>query len=199
MKRIALIAGSCLAAAALIGVGQSYLETSSPPAPPVAVLPAAKPRPPALARAQAPAPKAVHKTLGVEPTLSLLKSTTDWNTVDGCVVSLENTWDPKYLGPSLERLDQLGLLDKPQRLPWFSKTLLSKFLVSAKDDDLRRGLKLLAAKPALASAGLKAALAQRMDKESEPGAKAALAMELAQLKEGDKTGAGTPPAASLHN
>lgn len=82
--------------------------------------------------------------------VALMKSTDSAGVVSACAVTLQDYRDPALLGVALERLDQLGLLDHPSKLPWLSAQLLQKDLETADGPGLARGLKAIRTRPALA-------------------------------------------------
>lgn len=81
--------------------------------------------------------------------LELLQSTADWKAVGACAVALQDIGDASVMGPVLERLEQVGLLDKPARLPYISGRLLKGFLETAEGSALRRGIRVVQARPSM--------------------------------------------------
>ena len=53
------------------------------------------------------------------------------------------------LGPSFERLGQLGILEKKEKLPWISASLYGKFMEKADGAALRDGLRAAKTRPSL--------------------------------------------------
>lgn len=85
-----------------------------------------------------------------QPLLELLASTDSKRLIAGCAVALQDYREPELLGPVLERLEQLGMLDDGVRMPWLSAPLLSRHLEAADGARLRRGMMAVRARPALA-------------------------------------------------
>lgn len=97
-------------------------------------------------------PGALRRTGGAkakQPLLELLASTDSKRLIAGCAVALQDYRDPALLGPVLERLEQLGMLDEGVRLPWLSAPLLSVHLETADGARLRRGMTVLRTRPSL--------------------------------------------------
>lgn len=84
-----------------------------------------------------------------QPLLDLLASTDSKKLIAGCAVALQDYRDPALIGPVLERLEQLGMLDEGVKMPWLSAPLLSQHLETADGARLRRGMMALRARPAL--------------------------------------------------
>ncbi len=98
-------------------------------------------------------PGALRRSGGVkakEPLLELLAATSSKRLIAGCAVALQDYRDPVLLGPVLERLEQLGMLDAGVKMPWLSAPLLSAHLENADGARLRRGMMAVRARPALA-------------------------------------------------
>ena len=92
----------------------------------------------------------------VEPIVAAMKASSDWKTIDACVVALQDG-DPSVLGPSFERLEQLGLLEKSEKLPWISAKLFGSYMQTADGSALQRGLRVAAVRPSLLKVSLDAA------------------------------------------
>ena len=87
---------------------------------------------------------------GIDPILSLMRSTNDYKVVGACAIALQNYHDPKLLHDVFMRLDELGYLDKPAKLPWISKTLFAKYMLESPDVTL--GMRAVQSRPALGDA-----------------------------------------------
>jgi hypothetical protein len=85
----------------------------------------------------------------VEPITAMLKSATEWRDVGACVTALEDYQDPALLGASFERLDQLGLLEKNEKMPWISAALFGRYMEKAEGAALRNGLRAAKTRPSL--------------------------------------------------
>lgn len=97
-------------------------------------------------------PLALRRTGGVKAKpvlLELLAGTDSKKLVAGVAVALQDYRDPELVGPVLERLEQLGLLDEGVKMPWLSAPLLSQHLETADGARLRRGMLALRARPQL--------------------------------------------------
>lgn len=97
-------------------------------------------------------PSVLRRTGGVKAKdrlLGLLASADSTRLISACAVSLQDYRDPELLGPVLERLEAVGMLESNARLPWISPALLSGHLATAGPTPLKRGLMALAARPAL--------------------------------------------------
>ncbi len=97
-------------------------------------------------------PGALRRSGGVkakQPLLELMAGTDSKKLVSGCAVALQDYRDPELVGPVLERLEQLGMLDESVKMPWLSAPLLSSHLETADGARLRRGMLALRARPAL--------------------------------------------------
>lgn len=81
--------------------------------------------------------------------VSVMQSTADWKVVAACAVALQDLKDPSVMGPILERLEQVGLLDKQARLPFISGELLAAHLEEADGSALQRGVKIVQTRPSL--------------------------------------------------
>ena len=90
----------------------------------------------------------------IAPIVALLKQADEPKTISACVVALQNYQDPQLLGDVLERLDQLGMLEDPNKLPWISGKLLAKHLEKADDAELLRAVKMMSVRPSLVKPGL---------------------------------------------
>jgi hypothetical protein len=102
-------------------------------------------------------PQALRRTGGRkarQALLDLMASTDSARLVAGCAVALQDYREPDLLGPALERLEALGLLTDPGRLPWLSAALLDAHLKDAGEAQLRRGLAAIATRPSLISTTL---------------------------------------------
>jgi hypothetical protein len=86
----------------------------------------------------------------VEPILAVLAKAERWKDVGACVTALQDYQDPALIGPALERLDQLKMLDNP-KLPWMSPKLFNAYLDKAEGASLARGLRAAKTRPALVS------------------------------------------------
>jgi hypothetical protein len=84
-----------------------------------------------------------------ERIMNLMTSTDSTRLIAACAVSLQDYRDPELLGPVLERLEAVGLLESNARLPWISPALLAEHLGGAGPTPLKRGLMVLSARPAL--------------------------------------------------
>jgi hypothetical protein len=89
----------------------------------------------------------------VEPIKALLQSSSDPAVVTACVIALEDYQDAALMGPALERLEQIGLIDDGVKMPWISSKLLSLNMETAEGSALSRGVKVLRARPTLARRG----------------------------------------------
>ncbi len=92
----------------------------------------------------------------VEPITALMKSTDDYKVISACVIALENIGDAAAFGPSLERLEAVGLIDKPKMMPWISAGMFGTFMQTAEGSALSRGIKLMRARPSLVKRALPA-------------------------------------------
>lgn len=98
-------------------------------------------------------PQVVRRLGGVKTIAELvavMQSTSDWKVIGACATALQDTRQAAVLGPVLERLEQAGLFDKPARLPFVSGELLAAHLEGAEGSALRRGMRLIQARPSLA-------------------------------------------------
>jgi hypothetical protein len=86
----------------------------------------------------------------VEPLLAALAKAERWKDVGACVTALQDYQDPALLGPALERLDQVGMIDNA-KLPWLSPKLFSAYIDKAEGVSLTRGLRAAKTRPALVS------------------------------------------------
>jgi hypothetical protein len=93
-------------------------------------------------------------TKAKQPLLDLLASTSSKRLIAGCAVALQDLRDPALLGPVLERMEQLGMLEEGVKMPWISMPLFDKHLETAEGSALRRGMLAVRARPALAKSGL---------------------------------------------
>ncbi len=93
----------------------------------------------------------------VEPIETLMKGSSDWKTVDACVIALQEGSDPAVLGPSFERLEQIGTLEKNEKLPWISPKLFGAYMQNADGSAFQRGLRAAASRPALLKVSIDAA------------------------------------------
>lgn len=93
-------------------------------------------------------------TKAKQPLLDLLAGTDSKRLIAGCAVALQDYRDPELLGPVLERLEQLGMLEEGVKMPWLSAPLLDKHLQTAEGTKLRRGMLAVRARPALARSGV---------------------------------------------
>lgn len=89
-----------------------------------------------------------------QPLLDLLASTDSKRLIAGCAVALQDYREPELLGPVLERLEQLGMLDESVKMPWISAPLLDKHLAAVDGTKLRRGMMAVRARPSLARSGI---------------------------------------------
>ncbi|MEK7390109.1 MAG: hypothetical protein AAB036_10470 [Elusimicrobiota bacterium] len=97
-------------------------------------------------------PAALRRTGGLkakESLITLMTQSDNARLISGCAISLQDYRDPELIGVVLERLEQVGMLDSSGRLPWISPALLDAHLQSAGKAQLRRGMVVLAARPAL--------------------------------------------------
>lgn len=90
------------------------------------------------------------------PIVSIMKSTDDAKVISACVIALQDIGDPAVLGPSLERLEATGMIDKPKSLPWLSAALFSKHMETAEGSALARGIKAMRTRPSLVKQNLDA-------------------------------------------
>ncbi|HEX4048210.1 MAG TPA: hypothetical protein VH309_10270 [Elusimicrobiota bacterium] len=98
-------------------------------------------------------PSALRRTGGLKARgvlTAIMKSTDSAVLVNGCAVALQDYRDPALLGDVLERLEQVGRLDSPGKLPWISASLLEAHMKTADAAQFRRGLAAMAARPGLA-------------------------------------------------
>jgi len=86
--------------------------------------------------------------------VALLKETDDSKTISACAAALQDYRDPQLLGVVFERLDQLGMLEDPKKLPWISGKLLAKHLEKADETELLRAVKAMSVRPSLVKSGL---------------------------------------------
>jgi len=192
MNRLWIVTGGCLSALLLIGVGHQYLSEENKEPPKQVALATAKSagggesvaqEPPALSRAEAFAKllelaqngpvtpdlaEGLRKNGGkkaIEPLLSLMRSTTDFKTVGACVVALQDYRDPGLFHDMLARLDEIGVLDDPGKLPWFSKRLFGDYLKSATEPQL--GLRAIRTRPSLYETGAELVTASLQSPDAE--------------------------------
>jgi hypothetical protein len=92
----------------------------------------------------------------IESITMIMKSTDNYKVIAACVVALQDTNDAAVLGPSLERLEAVGMIDKPKALPWIGGDLFSKFMDTAEGSALSRGIKAMRTRPSLVKRGLPA-------------------------------------------
>lgn len=85
----------------------------------------------------------------IEPIVAQLKAADHWKTIGACVTALQEYQDPSLLGPSFERLDQTGLLEKNEKMPWISAPLFGAFMEKAEGASLRNGLRAAKTRPSL--------------------------------------------------
>jgi len=93
----------------------------------------------------------------IEPIVDVMKNSDQWKTIGACVTSLQDYDDPVLLGAAFERLEQTGLLDKNEKLPWISPKLYGKFMEKADGTPLQRGLRAAATRPSLLKVAVEAA------------------------------------------
>lgn len=117
----------------------------------------------------------------LEPVTAMLKSATDYRDVGACVTALQDSQDPAVLGPSLERLGQLGLLEKNEKLPWLSARLFGQFMEKAEGAALRDGLRAAKTRPSLVKAAVEAVKRGLDSKEPETRRVAAEAVRKAVI------------------
>jgi hypothetical protein len=86
---------------------------------------------------------------GIEPILAQLKAADQWKSIGACVTALEDYQDPALLGPAFERLDQTGLLEKNDKMPWISSKLFTSYMEKAEGAALRNGLRAAKTRPSL--------------------------------------------------
>jgi hypothetical protein len=84
-----------------------------------------------------------------EPIVARMKASDDWKEIGACVTALQDIGEPELLGAAFERLDQTGLLEKGEKLPWISGTMFSAFIEKAEGANLRNGLRAAKTRPAL--------------------------------------------------
>jgi hypothetical protein len=97
-------------------------------------------------------PSVLRRTGGIKAKdrlLGLMNGSDSTRLISACAVSLQDYRDPELLGPVLERLEAVGMLEGNSRLPWISPALLAAHLQNAEPTPLKRGLLVLAARPAL--------------------------------------------------
>lgn len=104
----------------------------------------------------APALRRLGGLKSVEPVVAMMGKTSDWKEVGACVTALQDLQEPSVLGPALERLDALGLLEKGPMLPWISPKLFGKHIDQAQGAALARGLKAAKTRPSLVKVSLEA-------------------------------------------
>jgi hypothetical protein len=92
----------------------------------------------------------------IETITAQLKSADHWKDVGACVAALQDYQDPAFLGVSFERLDQLGLLEKNEQLPWISAKLFGQYMEKAEGAALRNGLRAAKTRPSLVKSSLEA-------------------------------------------
>lgn len=105
-------------------------------------------------------PQALRRTGGKEGSdaiLELMRSTSDWTTINACAVALQDYQKPGVIGEILARLEAVGSLEDPKRLPWFGRRLFGEWLKTAEGADFSRGLKVMKEKPTLVKGALDAA------------------------------------------
>lgn len=101
-------------------------------------------------------PSALRRTGGAraaDAIVALMRSTDNVKVISACVVALQDLRDPALLSPALERLEQVGAIDQPGKLPWIASGLLLEHMAAAEGVELMRGVKVLRARPALARKG----------------------------------------------
>ncbi len=111
-------------------------------------------------------PRALARTGGkkaIEPIVSIMKSTDNFKMIASCVIALEDIGEPEALAPAFERLEAVGMIDKPETLPWISGRLFAKYLETARESGLSRAIKAMRTRPSLVRHGLPA-LAQGLSK-----------------------------------
>lgn len=86
---------------------------------------------------------------GVEPIVAALKGAEQWKDIGACVAALQDYQDPALLGPAFERLDQTGLLENHEKMPWISAKLFGAFMDKAEGASLRDGLRAAKTRPSL--------------------------------------------------
>lgn len=91
-----------------------------------------------------------------EPITALMKSTDSEKVVSACVIALQDIGEAANLGPALERLEQIQVIDSPEHLPWISPKLFSQFMEKAEGPDMVRGIKVMRSRPSLVKSGLPA-------------------------------------------
>lgn len=104
-------------------------------------------------------PAILRRALGkkAEPELAaFLAAATDRRAVAACAVELQNLGKPEVLGPVLAKLEGAGLLDDHKKMPWLSGKLLAEHIRQADDAGLKRALKAVYLRPALAKRAVKA-------------------------------------------
>lgn len=99
----------------------------------------------------------------VEPIIAIMKSTDDAKVISACVIALQDIGEAAALGPSLERLEAVGMIDKPATLPWLSAQLFSKHMETAEGSALTRGIKAMRTRPSLVKRNL-AAVTKALEK-----------------------------------
>jgi hypothetical protein len=89
----------------------------------------------------------------IEPILAIMRSTAEPDVVSACAIALQDYRDPALLGQALERLEQTGLIDDGNKMPWISAALLNAHLETAEGSALARGIKVLRSRPTMARHG----------------------------------------------
>lgn len=113
-------------------------------------------------------PEAMRRTGGkkaIEPLVSLMRSTDDFKIVDACAVALQDYQDPALLHDVLTRLDEIGVLGDPGKLPWFSKKLFGEYAKTTQEPLLV--LKVIRTRPALYEQGAALVTASLQSPEAE--------------------------------
>ncbi|MBI3553461.1 MAG: hypothetical protein HY077_13275 [Elusimicrobia bacterium] len=90
----------------------------------------------------------------IEPITAVMKSTDSPKVISACVIALQDTGEPSVLGPAFERLEAVGMIDKPKALPWISSAMFGKFMETAEGSTLSRGIKAMRTRPSLVKAAV---------------------------------------------
>jgi len=102
-------------------------------------------------------PAVLRRTGGVKAKdviVALMTSTDNAKLIAGCVISLQDYRDPELIGKSLERLEQVGMIDSAGKLPWISTALLDEHMKSADKAQFRRGMIAMSARPGFVKTGI---------------------------------------------
>lgn len=118
---------------------------------------------------------------GIEPIMSAMKSADQWKDVAACATALQDYKQPELLGAAFERLEQIGTLDKNEKLPWISPALFGLYMEKAEGSALQRGLRAAMTRPSLVKVSMDSVKRGLESKEPETRRVAAEAVRKAVI------------------